>query len=75
MDCHEVNAKILSDIFVRQIGHSEHANEQGLHTAKSCRLRKITRNLLIKGEYKQGVCNIIGVSSISLRIWLSWSLT
>lgn len=31
---HQVKAKILSAIFVRQIGHSEHAREQDLHTAK-----------------------------------------
>lgn len=29
-----VKAKILSAMFVRQIGHSEHASEQDLHTAK-----------------------------------------
>ena len=33
--CQEVNAKSLSTIFVRQIGHSEHASEQDLHTAVS----------------------------------------
>lgn len=32
MQC-QVNAKILSAIFVRQIGHSEQAREQDLHTA------------------------------------------
>lgn len=31
--CQEVNAKSLSAIFVRQIGHSEQASEQDLHTA------------------------------------------
>lgn len=31
--CQEVNAKSLSTIFVRQIGHSEQASEQDLHTA------------------------------------------
>lgn len=31
---HEVNAKSLSAIFVRQIGHSEQASEHDLHTAK-----------------------------------------
>ena len=30
----EGNAKSLSEIFVRQIGHSEHASEQDLHTAR-----------------------------------------
>lgn len=33
--CQEVNAKSLSTIFVRQIGHSEQASEQDLHTAVS----------------------------------------
>jgi hypothetical protein len=31
----QVNAKSLSAIFVRQIGHSEQASEQDLHTAKN----------------------------------------
>lgn len=45
MDCQEANAKILSDIFVRQIGHSEHANEQGLHTAKMLPIKKTGKKL------------------------------
>lgn len=39
--CHEVNAKILSAIFVRHIGHSEQASEQGLHKQKCRQGRRI----------------------------------
>ena len=33
-ECHEVNAKSLSAILVRQIGHSVQAREHDLHTAE-----------------------------------------
>lgn len=35
MKAQDVKAKSLSAIFVRHIGHSEHASEQDLHTAKA----------------------------------------
>ena len=39
---HEVKAKTLSAIFVRQIGHSTHATEQDLHTAKGWHMSAVS---------------------------------
>lgn len=52
--CQEVNAKSLSAISVRQIGHSEQASEQDLHTAKKSTIEVILEKG--NGERKEGTC-------------------
>lgn len=52
----EVKAKILSAIFVRQIGHSEHASEQDLHTANAtkCQYHENIVQKAYKGQTDEG---------------------
>lgn len=44
----EVNANSLSPIFVRQIGHSEQAREQDLHTAEEMGSTVISQKRLVE---------------------------
>jgi len=52
----DVKAKSLSAIFVRHIGHSEHASEQDLHTAKRTSILSFVIQIQKKNVNPKEIC-------------------